>query len=149
MAGTDLADLDRAGLAGLRRTTVGYAGQTAALAEALDVAENVRAGRTVRGLADDEAAVERWLDALDLTALRHREVAALSGGERARVAVARALVAAPALVLLDEPSAQLDEANAERLALALRAAAGHGPALVVASHDPVLVAAADHAVPLG
>jgi ABC-type lipoprotein export system ATPase subunit len=76
-------------------------------------------------------------------------VAALSGGERARTAVARALVAGRALVLLDEPTAQLDEANAESLAAALVGAARSGAAVVVATHDPVVVAAADDAVPIG
>jgi ABC-type lipoprotein export system ATPase subunit len=103
----------------------------------------------VRGLAPDDDLVDRWLDALGLTGLRHREVAALSGGERARVAVARALVAGRPLVLLDEPTAQLDEANAERLAAALVDAARAGAAVVVATHDPVVVAAADDAVPVG
>jgi ABC-type transport system involved in cytochrome bd biosynthesis fused ATPase/permease subunit len=72
----------------------------------------------------------------------------LSGGERQRVAVARALGVEAALVVLDEPTSQLDEASAERLAGVLVAAAREGAGLLVASHDPVLVAAADHVVDL-
>jgi ABC-type lipoprotein export system ATPase subunit len=149
VAGTSLAGLDRDGLARVRREHIAYAGQNVYLTESMDVVDSLRAGRLVRGLAPDETLVERWIDALGLGGLRHREVAALSGGERARTAVARALVAGRTLVLLDEPTAQLDEANAESLAAALVGAARSGAAVVVATHDPVVVAAADDAVPIG
>ena len=73
----------------------------------------------------------------------------LSGGERQRALVARVLVSGAGLAVLDEPTSQQDEANAERVVAALRAAADAGTAVVVATHDPVLVAAADHVVTLG
>ena len=149
VGGTLLAGLDRDALARVRREHVAYSAQTVHLTEASTVLDNVEAGRQVRGLPTDDDLVDRWLEALGLTGLAHREVAALSGGERARVAVARALVSERSLVLLDEPTAQLDEANAERLAAALVEAARGGACVVVATHDPVLVAAADDAVPVG
>jgi ABC-type lipoprotein export system ATPase subunit len=143
VAGIDLATLDRDGLADLRRARVAYSGQSVQLAEALDVAETLQLARAGRGLPNDDELVDHWMAALDLDGLRTRQVRLLSGGERQRVAVARALSVQADLVLADEPTAQLDEAHAELLAEALRYAAKRGTAVVAASHDPVLTAAAD------
>jgi ABC-type lipoprotein export system ATPase subunit len=143
VAGTDLGSLDRNGLADLRRARVAYSGQSVHLAEALNVAETLQLARAGRGLPNDDTLVDDWLAALDLDGLRTRQVRLLSGGERQRVAVARALSVQASLVLVDEPTAQLDEAHAELLAQALRRATEGGAAVVAASHDPVLSAAAD------
>ena len=111
--------------------------------------ENLAIAREARGLAADPAAVDGWIDRLGLHGLRQRRVGVLSGGERQRALVARVLVSGAGLAVLDEPTSQQDEANAERVVAALRAAADAGTAVVVATHDPVLVAAADHVVTLG
>jgi ABC-type lipoprotein export system ATPase subunit len=148
LAGIDLTGLDRDGLARLRREHAAVVGQDVHLAETSDAMTNLEVARAVRGLAADTDGDLRGLEALDLTALRHRAVRLLSGGERQRVAVARALGVGARLVLLDEPSSQLDEASVERLAAVLGAAARAGTAVVVASHDPVLVDAADTVVDL-
>ncbi|MEN3305092.1 MAG: peptide/nickel transport system ATP-binding protein ddpF [Micromonosporaceae bacterium] len=144
----ELDRLDRTGLAGLRRRYVGVAAQSAALIESLDVLENLALMREARGLPADSELVRHWLDALGLDALRHRHVRVLSGGERQRVSVARVLAAQPSIAVLDEPTSQQDEANAERLVGVLVSAARQGTALVAATHDPVLVAAADEVVTL-
>jgi energy-coupling factor transport system ATP-binding protein len=143
VAGTDLGSLDRNGLADLRRARVAYSGQSVQLAEALNVAETLQLARAGRGLPNDDELVDDWLAALDLDGLRARQVRLLSGGERQRLAVARALSVQADLVLVDEPTAQLDEAHAELLAEALRYATKRGTAVVAASHDPVLTSAAD------
>jgi len=148
VCGVDLAGLDRAGLAELRRSRLAVAGQGSALLEAMSAAENLRLARQVRNLPDDPDAEAHWLGGLGLTALAHRPVRVLSGGERQRVSVARTLIVAPTLAVLDEPTSQQDEANAERLVTVLLAAAREGGTLLAASHDPVLVAAADHVVTL-
>ena len=148
LAGVDLTALDRAGLARLRREHAAVVGQDVHLAETSDPMTNLEVARAVRGLPADPEGDRRRLEALDLGALRHRAVRLLSGGERQRVAVARALGVGARLVVLDEPSSQLDEASVERLAAVLGAAARTGTAVVVASHDPVLVDAADTVVDL-
>jgi ABC-type lipoprotein export system ATPase subunit len=143
VAGTDVGGLDRAGLAALRRHHIGVAGQGTALLETMDVAENLDLVRLARHLPADPLLVSELIDELGLVALRRREVRMLSGGERQRVAVARVLAGAPAVAVLDEPTSHQDEAHAELVVAALAAAAQRGVAVVVATHDPVLTAAAD------
>jgi ATP-binding cassette subfamily C protein CydCD len=100
-----------------------------------------------------EPAVDEVLDELGLADLAERSPAAVSGGERRRTGLARALVAArlgeAPVVLADEPTAQLDPVSAERVRAALRATADRGAAVIVATHDPLLVAMADTTVPVG
>jgi len=146
--GADLAGLDRSGLAALRRRHIAVSAQQAVLVESLDVVANLELVRQVRGLDTTADLIDRWLDALGLAALRHRPVRVLSGGERQRVSVARVLAAEPSVAVLDEPTSQQDESNAERVVEALVAAARRGTAVVAATHDPVLAAAADTVVRL-
>ncbi len=137
---------DRTARAVQRRATIAFAMQGGGLAEALDAEANVALGRSLRGLqpAPDRAA--ELFQALHLQPVLGRPVRDLSGGERQRVAIARALGADVPLVLLDEPTSQLDEANAERVAALLRAEAAAGTAIVCATHDPVLIEAAERVV---
>jgi ABC-type lipoprotein export system ATPase subunit len=146
--GTDLAGLDRSGLAALRGRHVAVCAQQAVLVETLDVVGNLELVRQARGLPVSADLVADWLDALGLAALRHRPVRVLSGGERQRVAVARALAVRPAVAVLDEPTSQQDEANVHRVVAVLIEAARQGTAVVAATHDPVLAAAADSVLEL-
>jgi ABC-type lipoprotein export system ATPase subunit len=148
VAGADLGELDRAGLAALRRRYVSVAGQGAALIETLDVTGNLELVRQARGLPASRY-LDGWVARLGLSGVRHRPVRVLSGGERQRVAVARVLAVQPALAVLDEPTSQQDEANAERIVSVLVAAARSGTTVVAATHDPVLVSAAHAVVTLG
>ena len=100
-----------------------------------------------------ERAGEEARDALEAVGLGERieqRVSRLSAGERQRVAIARALAARPKILLADEPTARLDEANALAVG-ALLASLAHtqGAAVVCATHDPLLIDRADETVELG
>jgi ABC-type lipoprotein export system ATPase subunit len=148
LAGQVLRPLRRAERADLRRSTVGVSSQSGALAESLDTWENLSLARSARGLPADRPAVEAVVTGLGLAAVAHRAVRLLSGGERQRVAIARSLVVQRPLVVLDEPTSQQDEAHAELVTTVLIAAARAGTAIVCATHDPVLAAAADETLEL-
>lgn len=142
LGGRPLAGLARAQRADLRRELVGASLQSGALAEPLDAVENLVLARAARGLAADDDTVAAVLSALGLDPLARRPVRLLSGGERQRVALARSLVVQRPVVVLDEPTSHQDEAHAELVTAALLAAASAGAAVITASHDPVLTAAA-------
>ena len=79
--------------------------------------------------------VEEMLDLLDIAALRHRSLRQLSGGERQRVAIAAALAAGPRILVLDEPTSQLDPQGAEHVMAALqRLVHDHGMTVLLAEH---------------
>jgi putative ABC transport system ATP-binding protein len=131
---------DRAGAAALRARRIGFVLQTGGLAPFLTVAENVALPLRLAGRRDDGDAAQ-VLEALGLGALKKAWPADLSVGQRQRVAVARAVVHRPALLLADEPTAALDpEAKAITLALILDLAARFGAAVLIATHERDLFA---------
>jgi ABC-type lipoprotein export system ATPase subunit len=143
--GHPLSELDRAGLARLRRSAVAYVGQEPGLVGFLSAAENVAFTLTLRGV-DERTADERArvaLSQIGLGARLDQHASRLSAGERQRVAIARALATGADVVLMDEPTSRLDQANAEAVAgLLAEAAAARDAAVVCATHDPLLVEAA-------
>jgi len=123
----------------LRRRKVGIIFQTLRLISALSLRGNLELAARLAGQPTD--GIDRLLEQL---ALAHRAEArprALSQGEAQRAAIARALVARPALLLADEPTSALDDDNAARVAgLLTGLAANQGTALLVATHDSRLKA---------
>lgn len=118
------------------------------------VAEAVMMGRW-RGLgllrrpkANDRAVVEHWLAALGLSDLRHRTLGELSGGQRQRVLLAQAFTQGAPVLLLDEPTAGLDEASVALVIGHLQHFAATGTTVVVATHDPEVIRAAEHRIDL-
>jgi ABC-type lipoprotein export system ATPase subunit len=139
--GTVLQPLDRAGRARFRREHIGLVTQEPGLVPFLTARENVELGLSLRGREGD--ALEA-LTAVGLGELADRRVERLSAGERQRVAIARAVAPRPALLLADEPTARLDQANALAVArLFLRLARETGAAVVCATHDAAVIGEAD------
>jgi putative ABC transport system ATP-binding protein len=142
--GSNLTGLDRAGRAALRRAKIAYVGQQAGLVPHLSATENVELALAVRGHKETRPAALAALDAVGLGERTTQRVARLSQGERARVAIARAVAARPALLLADEPTSRLDGANAIAIAILLaRLARDTGAAVVCATHDPLVIEQAD------
>ncbi|MEP6688793.1 MAG: ABC transporter ATP-binding protein, partial [Gemmatimonadales bacterium] len=120
------------------RRGVVYLHQTPLLFPHLTVAENIAFPLRVRGArgADVEPAVDEVMHALRLDGLGKRRVQTLSGGQRHRAALARAIVARPPVLLLDEPFASLDPALRHEVREAVRVAqASYRPAMVLVTHD--------------
>jgi ABC-type lipoprotein export system ATPase subunit len=139
--GTRVHTLDRDARAVLRARDVGFVGQQPGLVPFLSARENVELALELRGV--DGGATEA-LDAVGLSERAEQRLSRLSTGERARVAIARALAVRPALLLVDEPTSRLDQANALAVAALLaRLSREHDTAVVCATHDPVVIDQAD------
>ena len=120
-----------------RARAIGYLPQDAGVQWNMRVADVVALGRHPHASspAQDMAAVERALDATATAGFAHRPIATLSGGERARVLLARVLAGEPRFLLCDEPLASLDPAHAADIVARLRAAAAAGAGVAVVAHD--------------
>ena len=147
--GQDLATLDRTGRAALRREQIAYVGQQAGLVAHLSAVENVELALALRGLDGGQPAALGALEAVGLLERATQRVARLSQGERARVAIARAVVSKPRLLLADEPTSRLDGANAIAVAILLaRLARETGAAVVCATHDPLVIEQSENQISL-
>jgi ABC-type lipoprotein export system ATPase subunit len=147
--GRELTTLDREGRASERRKGISYVGQQAGLVPHLSAFENVELALAVRGLGDARAAAFAALEEVGLAERARQRVSRLSQGERARAAIARAVVSRPRLLLADEPTSRLDSANALAVALLLaRLARSTGMAVVCATHDPLVIDQADDVLEL-
>ncbi len=115
------------------RRRVAYLPQGARCAWGMTVAEVAALGRIPHG-DRDPAPVERALQACGLTALRHARVDRISGGEARRAMLARVLATEPAVLLLDEPTADLDPAAAHEIMALLRDLARQGGCVLTVLH---------------
>ncbi len=148
VVGTELTRLDRAARARFRADHIGYVGQQPGLVPTLSALENVEVALALRGLPPDCA--RETLVAVGLEDRAEQRVSRLSTGERGRVGIARALAPRPQLLLADEPTSRLDQANAIAVGtLFVRLAREFGTAVVCATHDPLLIEQADDALRLG
>jgi ABC-type lipoprotein export system ATPase subunit len=144
--GHDLSQLSGAERARLRQRRIGIVFQSFGLIASLRVSENVGLPLALAGVAEAErkARCGAVLEEVGLGTALEARIDALSGGERQRVGVARALVIEPAIILADEPSGSLDDANAAGVfELLTDAVRRRGASLVLVTHDPASASRAD------
>ena len=148
--GLQLTDLSDARLLDYRRRVVGYVFQSFNLVASLDALDNVAAPLVSQGVRRRVARerARRTLERVDMGAHVGKRPGQLSGGQQQRVAVARGLVHDPALLLADEPTANLDFVQAEAVITLLRSLAVPGRSVIVSTHDDRLLPIADTAINL-
>jgi putative ABC transport system ATP-binding protein len=149
--GHRVSDLEDDELARIRNKEIGFVFQTFNLLPRASALNNVELPLVYAGLGAKErrAMAAEALTRVGLSDRMQHKPNELSGGQRQRVAIARALAAEAKLLLADEPTARLDEANALAVgALFGRYAREHGAAVVCATHDPLVVAEADDVIAL-
>lgn len=136
LGGQDLYSLDDAALSRLRNEKIGVVPQGQTALHNLSVVQNVTLPYLMYR-ADDgvEARAMDLLDAFGIRALADCYPAELSGGEMRRMAVARALVCEPEIVLADEPTGDLDDENTEAVLKMLRGIADEGAAVLLVTHE--------------
>ena len=129
-------------LAELRLRHIGFVFQSYNLIPVLNARENVEFVMQLQGVPADKrrALAMAILDEVGLKGMEERRPGELSGGQQQRVAVARAIVSKPALILADEPTANLDSGTAEKLMQQMRELNAHiGTTFVISTHDKLVM----------
>jgi putative ABC transport system ATP-binding protein len=137
--GKELGRLSRAELSALRRDRIGFVFQSYNLIPVLSAFENAESVLALQGVppAARRERVMKLLAEVGLQGMEHRRPSELSGGQQQRVAIARAIASNPAVVLADEPTANVDSENAERiLQIMARLNQEQGVTFVFSTHDP-------------
>ena len=139
VGGRDITHLSERALAGLRLESVGFVFQAYNLLPVLTALENAEFTLVLRGVpaAERRARVRSLFETMGMSGLEDRLPGRLSGGQQQRVAVARAVIGEPALVLADEPTANLDTRTGAAL-LSVMEKLNHerGVTFLFSSHDP-------------
>jgi len=147
--GTPIADMKDDDLTKLRRRKMGFVFQFFNLIPVLNAVENAALPVTLDGVKPAEARkrASEWLRRFGLGDRLNSRPDQLSGGQQQRVAVARALVAEPALILADEPTGNLDTRSGDEIAGLLRQVTKeYGRTVIMVTHDPRIAAYADRIV---
>jgi putative ABC transport system ATP-binding protein len=136
--GEPIGSMPRAARSDLRRSGMGVVFQSFGLLPTLSAVENVELPLRVNGTRLDDARerASAWVERLGLTDRMHNRTFELSAGQQQRVAVARALITEPEVVLADEPIAEVDTENADLILAALWDVIGRGGAVLAATHNP-------------
>src|SRR5258705_2553157 len=148
LAGSPVAELDDDGLAKLRSRSIGFVFQSYNLLPRTTALDNVATPLLYQGVSrrDRAARATAALERLGLGDRLDHEPTELSVGQHQRVAVARALVTEPALILADEPTGNLDSASGRDVLAVLRELHAAGRTIVLITHDAEVAAAAQRQV---
>ncbi|WP_210526240.1 ABC transporter ATP-binding protein [Rubellimicrobium arenae] len=147
--GQDLTRMDEDGLARFRRENMGVVFQSFHLIPTMTALENVATPLELAGVRDAFGRARAELEAVGLAARADHYPSQMSGGEQQRVALARALVGRPRLLLADEPTGNLDEANGQAIVdLLFGLGERAGATLVLVTHDERLAGRCDRVVRL-
>lgn len=133
--GKDVSKESKKSLTTIRRDKIGLIFQQFHLVNYLTALENVMLAQYYHSLPDEKEALEA-LDRVGLADRAKHLPSQLSGGEQQRVCVARALINYPEIILADEPTGNLDEANEEIVVDLFRKLHNEGTTLIVVTHDP-------------
>ena len=139
LEGQDLGELSRKELSHLRRDRIGFVFQAYNLLPVLSAYENAEIVMAVQGVPDEERRerVMELLAKVGLEGLEDRRPNELSGGQQQRVAIARAIASRPAIVLADEPTANVDSATADTLLEMMEGLnRDQGVTFLFSTHDP-------------
>ncbi len=147
--GTEVSKLNDTQLAAFRNQKIGFVFQFHHLLPEFTAIENICIPAYIGGMGKKEATerAEKLLAYLNLTDRKTHKPSELSGGEQQRIAVARALINQPAVVLADEPSGNLDSKSAEELhKLFFRLRDEMNQTFVIVTHNPTLAAMSDRTI---
>jgi len=148
--GQELYDLSPRRLDTYRGQHIGLIFQEAHLVKSLTVKENLQIAQSFAGSRVDNVRIQEVLTLLELDHKAHNYPGKLSRGQMQRAAIARAVVNHPAILVADEPTASLDDANTERvLDLLLTQATQHGATLIIATHDKRVKTRFEHTYQVG
>lgn len=147
--GTELARLDEESLAKVRNQKLGFVFQDFLLMDGLTVRQNILLPAIIGGVisAETEKRADELCSVFGIAKIREKYPAEISGGEKQRTAVARALINRPLLILADEPTGNLDTQNSrEIMALLKSSVRKYGQTLILITHDPSIAAQADRVI---
>ena len=135
--GKEIGGLSDSGLADFRRNTVGIVLQSFGLLEKYSVEENILVALTFSKMssAEKKKKIQAILEKLDISALKNKKVGKLSGGEKQRVAIAKAIINDPKIILADEPTGSLDSENTAVVMEILSSLNKQGKTIVLITHD--------------
>ena len=149
LEGKDLSTRSRMELSHIRRDRIGFVFQAYNLIPVLTAYENAEVVMALQGVPEPKrrASVTELLKKVGLEGMEHRRPDQLSGGQQQRVAIARAIAAEPAVVLADEPTANVDSDTADKLLDIMQTLnTTHGVTFLFSTHDPQVMERAGRVV---